>query len=247
MTCLKKFCTGGSDMKVGCSWAQFKGDHIDALEVIFTALKDVSYIRQDDHRVGTTYMIFNNKEDANTLMSTPLVYSDKPIDLYQTVKIEEDITVVNIPNFRDDISAWRRFDNNQYILHGIKVLLRKNNMEIDLPRFLNHENGSRVSEIRMIKIKKNVTKRNATENMQELKFGFNSSKAKLPPVSAVPKPDDSKSEATEYQTSTNPVEGPKKIKDIEASTNYEALKAKTSTINRLRGTVGLIPPPPLAL
>ncbi|OMJ17951.1 hypothetical protein AYI70_g5646, partial [Smittium culicis] len=30
MTCLKKFCTGGSDMKVGCSWAQFKGNHIDA-------------------------------------------------------------------------------------------------------------------------------------------------------------------------------------------------------------------------
>ncbi|OMJ23005.1 hypothetical protein AYI69_g5155, partial [Smittium culicis] len=49
ITCLK-FCTGGSDMKVGCSWAQFKGDHIDALEVVFTALKDVSYIRQDDHR-----------------------------------------------------------------------------------------------------------------------------------------------------------------------------------------------------
>ncbi|OMJ21201.1 hypothetical protein AYI70_g3607, partial [Smittium culicis] len=35
MACLKKFCTGGSDMKVGCSWAQFKGNHIDALEVIF--------------------------------------------------------------------------------------------------------------------------------------------------------------------------------------------------------------------
>ncbi|OMJ15106.1 hypothetical protein AYI69_g8317, partial [Smittium culicis] len=62
MTCLKKFCTGGSEMKVGCSWAQFKGDHIDALEVVFTALKDLSYIRQDDHRAGTTYMIFNNKE-----------------------------------------------------------------------------------------------------------------------------------------------------------------------------------------
>ncbi|OMJ16304.1 hypothetical protein AYI70_g6698, partial [Smittium culicis] len=141
ITCLKKFCTGGSNMKVGCSWAQFKGNHIDALEVIFSALKDVSYIRQDDHRAGTTYMIFNNIKDANNLMSTKLVYNDKPIDLYQTVKIEEDITVVNIPNFRDvgiepmamlilkelgpwceikDISAWRRFDNNQYLPYGIK-------------------------------------------------------------------------------------------------------------------------------
>ncbi|OMJ18828.1 hypothetical protein AYI70_g5114, partial [Smittium culicis] len=147
MTCLKKFCTGGSDMKVGCSWAQFKGNHIDALE--------------DDHRAGTTHMIFNNIKDANNLMSTKLVYNDKPIDLYQTVKIEEDITVVNIPNFRDvgiepmaklilkelgpwceikDISAWRRFDNNQYLSYGIKVLVKKNNIEVDLPSFLDHEN-----------------------------------------------------------------------------------------------------------
>ncbi|OMJ20363.1 hypothetical protein AYI70_g4158 [Smittium culicis] len=146
MNCLKKFCTGGSNMKVGCSWAQFKGNHIDALEVIFSALKDVSYIRQDDHRAGTTYMIFNNIKDANNLMSTKLVYNDKPIDLYQTVKIEEDITVVNIPNFRDvgiksmaklilkelepwceikDISAWRRFENNQYLPYGIKALKSK--------------------------------------------------------------------------------------------------------------------------
>ncbi|OMJ07418.1 hypothetical protein AYI70_g12202 [Smittium culicis] len=82
-------------------------------------------------------------------MSTKLVYNDKPIDLYQTVKIEEDITVVNIPNFRDlgpwceikDISAWRRFDNNQYLPYGIKVLVKKNNMEVDLPSFLDHENA----------------------------------------------------------------------------------------------------------
>ncbi|OMJ11595.1 hypothetical protein AYI69_g9773, partial [Smittium culicis] len=74
-------------------------------------------------------------------MSTPLVYSDKPIYLYQTVKIEEDITVVNIPNFSDvgiepmakfisdelvpwceikDISSWRRFDNNQYLPYRMK-------------------------------------------------------------------------------------------------------------------------------
>ncbi|OMJ13937.1 hypothetical protein AYI69_g8792 [Smittium culicis] len=269
-------------MKVGCSWAQFKGDHIDALEVVFTALKDVSYIRQDDHRAGTTYMIFNNKEDADSLMATLLVYNDKPIDLYQTVKIEEDITVVNIPNFRDvgiepmvkliskelgpwceikDISAWRRFDNNQYILHGIKVLVKKMNMEDDLPSFLDHENGkinifykgckeacSYCKEAghwksECLKIKKNAIKRNATENMQDLKFRFNSSKAELPPVSADPKPDDSKSKATEAQTSKQPVEESKNIKDTEVSTNDEAVKAKPSTINRLRGTIGLKKPP----
>ncbi|OMJ15640.1 hypothetical protein AYI69_g8120 [Smittium culicis] len=170
MTCHKKLCIGGSDMKVRCSRAQFKGDHIDALDVVFTALKDVSYIRPGDHHAGTTYMLFNNKEDAYVIMATLLVYNDKPIDLYQTC----------------------------------------------------------------LKIKKNAIKRNATENMQDLKFRFNSSKAELPPVSADPKPDDSKSEAKGAQPSKQPVEESKNIKDTEVSANDEAVKAKNSTINRLR-------------
>ncbi|OMJ24754.1 hypothetical protein AYI70_g1372 [Smittium culicis] len=255
MTCLKKFCTGGSDMKVGCSWAQFKGNHIDALEVIFSALKDVSYIRQDDHRAGTTYMIFNSIKDASNLMSTKLVYNEKPIDLYQTVKIEEDITVVNIPNFRD-----RRFDNNQYLPYGIKVLVKKNNMDVDLPSFLDHENGkinifyegckeacSYCKEAghwksECHKIKKNQIKKNARENMQKLKFSFNSSNAEAPPVSAAPQTDDSKSVISEAQSSSKSVEKSKIINDTEVSTNDEAATAKTGTINLLRGTVDLKKP-----
>ncbi|OMJ15074.1 hypothetical protein AYI69_g8329 [Smittium culicis] len=130
-------------------------------------------------------------------------------------------------------------------------------MEDDLPSFLNHENGkinifykgckeacSYFKEAgnwksECLKIKKNAIKRNATENMQDLKFRFNSSKAKIPPVSAGTKPDDSKSEAKEAQTSKQPVEESKNIKDTEVSTNDEAVKAKPSTINCLRGTVGL--------
>ncbi|OMJ22108.1 hypothetical protein AYI70_g3078 [Smittium culicis] len=172
-------------------------------------------------------------------MSTKLVYNDKPIDLYQTVKIEEDITVVNIPNFRDvgiepmaklilkelgpwceikDISAWRRFYNNQYLPYGIKVLVKKNNIEIDLPSFLDHENG---------------------ESMHKLKFSFNSSNAEAPLVSAAPQTDDSKSVTIEAQPSTKPVEKSKIINDTEVSTNDEVAAAKPGTINRLRGTVGL--------
>ncbi|OMJ09123.1 hypothetical protein AYI70_g11107 [Smittium culicis] len=272
ITCLKKFYTGGSNMKVGCSWAQFKGNHIDAFE--------------DDHRAGTTYMIFNNIKDANNLMSTKLVYNDKPIDLYQTVKIEEDITVVNIPNFRDvgiepmaklilkelgpwceikDISAWRRFDINQYLPYGIKVLVKKNNIEIDLPSFLDHENGkinifykgckeacSYCKEAghwksKCHKIKKNQIKKNARENMQKLKFSFNCSNAEAPPVSAAPRTDDSKSVTIEAQPSTKPVEKSKIINDTEVSTNDEAETAKPGTINRLSGTVGLKKPPASSL
>ncbi|OMJ09461.1 hypothetical protein AYI69_g10650 [Smittium culicis] len=106
-------------------------------------------------------------------------------------------------------------------------------MEDDLPSFLDHKNGKinifykRCKEAcsyckeaghwksECLKIKKNAIKRNATENMQDLKFRFNSSKAELPPVSADPKPDDSKSEAKEAQTSTQPVEESKNIKDTE--------------------------------
>ncbi|OMJ12996.1 hypothetical protein AYI69_g9180 [Smittium culicis] len=138
-------------------------------------------------------------------------------------------------------------------------------MEDDLPSFLDHENGkinifykgckevcSYCKEAgywksECLKIKKNVIKKNATENMQDLKFRFNRSKAKLPPLSADPKPDDSKSEAKEAQTSTQPVEESKIIKDTEVSTNDEAVKAKSSTINRLRRTIGLKKPPASSL
>ncbi|OMJ25949.1 hypothetical protein AYI70_g538, partial [Smittium culicis] len=34
-------------------------------------------------------------------MSKTLNYEDQKIDLYQTVKIEEDIMTVNIPNFKE--------------------------------------------------------------------------------------------------------------------------------------------------
>ncbi|OMJ13289.1 hypothetical protein AYI70_g8599 [Smittium culicis] len=194
MTCLEKFCTGGSDMKVGCSWAQFKGNYIDAIE---------------------------------------------------TVKIEQDITVVNIPNFRDvgiepmaklilkelgpwceikDISAWRRFDNNQYLPYGIKVLVKKNNMEVDFPSFLDHENEKSY-------------KKNARENMQKLKFSFNSSNAEAPPVSAAPQTDDSKSVIAEAQPSTKPVEKSKIINDTgsdgSGDDNHQPIIKRTakSTIN----------------
>ncbi|OMJ12767.1 hypothetical protein AYI69_g9275, partial [Smittium culicis] len=51
----------------------------------------------------------------------------------------------------------------------------------------------------------------------------------------------------EAQTSKQPVEESKNIKDTEVSTNDEAVKVKPSTINRLRGTVGLKKPPASSL
>ncbi|OMJ15457.1 hypothetical protein AYI70_g7256 [Smittium culicis] len=139
-----------------------------------------------------------------------------------------------------DISAWRRFDNNQYLPYGIKMFVKKNNMEVDLPSFLDYENGkinifykgckeacSYCKEARhwkseCHKIKKNQIKKNAPS-----------------PVLAATKTDDSKSVIAEAQPSTKPVEKSKIINDTEVSTNDEAVTAKTGTINRLRGTLGL--------
>ncbi|OMJ23946.1 hypothetical protein AYI70_g1914 [Smittium culicis] len=138
-------------------------------------------------------------------------------------------------------------------------------MEVDLPSFLDHENGkinifykgckeacSYCKEAghwksECHKIKKNQIKKNARDNMQKLRFSFNSSDAEAPPVSAALRTDDSKSVTIEAQPSTKPVEKSKIINDTEVSTNDEAATAKPSTINRLRGTVGLKKPPASSL
>ncbi|OMJ17597.1 hypothetical protein AYI70_g5879 [Smittium culicis] len=138
-------------------------------------------------------------------------------------------------------------------------------MEVDLPSFLDHENGkinifykgckeacSYCKETghwksECHKIKKNQIKKNARENMQKLKFSFNSSNAEAPPVSAAPQTDDSNYVIAEAQSSTKPVEKSKIINDTEVSTNDEAATAKPGTINRLRGTVGLKKPPASSL
>ncbi|OMJ17658.1 hypothetical protein AYI70_g5834, partial [Smittium culicis] len=117
-------------------------------------------------------------------------------------------------------------------------------MEVDLPSFLDHENGkinifykgckeacSYCKEAghwksECHKIKKNQIKKNTYENMQKLKFSFNGSNAEAPPVSAAPQTDDSNSVIAEAQPSTKPVEKSKIIKDTEVSTNDEAATAK---------------------
>ncbi|OMJ20948.1 hypothetical protein AYI70_g3776 [Smittium culicis] len=95
-------------------------------------------------------------------MSKTLTYDDQKIDLYQTVKIEEDIMTVNIPNFKEisitkmielvtkqlkplgeikDICSLCNKYRNEYIPYGMKVLLRKNTIDTELPLFLDHKDG----------------------------------------------------------------------------------------------------------
>ncbi|OMJ10671.1 hypothetical protein AYI69_g10151, partial [Smittium culicis] len=161
-SCLKRFCVAGSDILIGIDWGQFKGDVPEALDVVFSAIGDSIYTRYDNYRANVTYITLDNLEEATNLMSKTLTYDDQKIDLYQTVKMEEDIMTVNIPNFKEisitkmielvtkqlkqlgeikDISALCNKYRNEYIPYGMKVLFRKNTIETELPLFLDHKYG----------------------------------------------------------------------------------------------------------
>ncbi|OMJ07737.1 hypothetical protein AYI69_g11337 [Smittium culicis] len=100
-SCLKRFCVAGSDQKIGIDWGQFKEDVPEALDVVFSAIGDSIYARYDDYRANVTYITLDNLEEKTNLMSKTLTYDDQKIYLYRTVKIEEDIMTVNIPNFKE--------------------------------------------------------------------------------------------------------------------------------------------------
>ncbi|OMJ11514.1 hypothetical protein AYI70_g9676 [Smittium culicis] len=82
--------------------------------------------------------------------------------MYQTEKLEEDITVVKIPNLRDvhiltlldliketlepiseiiDIRALCRKGLNESLPYGVKILLRKKSADTITPSFLEYEHG----------------------------------------------------------------------------------------------------------
>ncbi|OLY79405.1 hypothetical protein AYI68_g6530, partial [Smittium mucronatum] len=100
--CLKKFCIGGSDRKVGCSWSQFRGNHGNGIEYVSRSISEINHMRKDDHRAKVTYFIFDFDSDSNDFMSKKLVFADRKVDLYQTVRMEQDIVIINIPNCGDD-------------------------------------------------------------------------------------------------------------------------------------------------
>ncbi|OMJ13193.1 hypothetical protein AYI69_g9097 [Smittium culicis] len=159
---LKKFCVGVSDRKIGCSWQQFEGDHEGAFNFIMRSLIGDFYCVQEDLRAQTTYYIFDEDASAKKLLSLALVHNGKRIEFYQTVKFEEDVTIISIPNHRDmgiltmiklikeqllplgtidDVSAWAQKGTNAFIPFGMKVLFRKSTPETEIPSFLVHPEG----------------------------------------------------------------------------------------------------------
>ncbi|OMJ18031.1 hypothetical protein AYI70_g5606 [Smittium culicis] len=100
-SCLKKIGSEGSDLKIGCAWPQFKGNHIDAIVRVEDSINWTYHTRNDYQIAKASYFIFDKIEDATKFITLKLNYGNKQIDLYQTVKPEEDITVINVPNYRD--------------------------------------------------------------------------------------------------------------------------------------------------
>ncbi|OMJ26653.1 hypothetical protein AYI69_g3936 [Smittium culicis] len=89
-SCLKKICSRGSDLKIGCAWPQFRGHHIDAIDRVEDSIIWTYHTRHDDQICKATYFIFDKIKDASKFMSLKLDYGNKQIDLCQTVKPEED-------------------------------------------------------------------------------------------------------------------------------------------------------------
>ncbi|OMJ11260.1 hypothetical protein AYI70_g9842 [Smittium culicis] len=47
-SCLKKICSGGSDLKIGCAWPQFSEHHIDDIDRVEDSINWTYYTRHDD-------------------------------------------------------------------------------------------------------------------------------------------------------------------------------------------------------
>ncbi|OMJ14360.1 hypothetical protein AYI70_g7930 [Smittium culicis] len=161
-TSLKRLCQNGSDRKIDIPWAQFQGDHMNALYKLAHDLDGCIYIRKDDHRARITYLIFSKIEDSLNVMQRTFSHNLKEIEMYQTEKLEEDIIVLYIPNLGDvdiltllnlikdtlepiseiiDISALCRKGLTEFLPYGVKILLKKKNADSIIPSFLDYEYG----------------------------------------------------------------------------------------------------------
>ncbi|OLY78567.1 hypothetical protein AYI68_g7382 [Smittium mucronatum] len=157
---LKKFCALDSDLKVGCAWSQFRGNHAIGLEIVDSSLKGIWHSREDNPRAKTTQFVFNCIKDANYPISKTLVYDGRKIDMYRTVQIEQGVVVINIPNFKSvgalstlklikeqlsstgtiiDISALCKKGCNTIFPYGMKVLFKKIEKPPEHPSFLDHD------------------------------------------------------------------------------------------------------------
>ncbi|OLY82901.1 hypothetical protein AYI68_g2967, partial [Smittium mucronatum] len=93
----------GSDKKLGMSWTQLKEEGRDAFEAaksISKHLPDLYFNMQEDFKARATIFIFHSVSDAQQLMEKYIIYGEKKVEFYQTVRYEENGTIIDIPSYR---------------------------------------------------------------------------------------------------------------------------------------------------
>ncbi|OMJ15078.1 hypothetical protein AYI70_g7499 [Smittium culicis] len=120
--------------------------------------KKIKSIFRYDQKIDMSH----KKDDAQNVMQKTFSHNLKEIEMNQTEKLEEDITVFNIPNLGDvdiltlldliketiepiseiiDISALCRKELTEFLPYGVKILLRKKSVITIIPSFLDYEYG----------------------------------------------------------------------------------------------------------
>ncbi|OMJ26658.1 hypothetical protein AYI69_g3941 [Smittium culicis] len=196
--------------------------------------------------------------------------------------MEEDIMTVNIPNFKDisitkmielvtkqlkplseikDISDLCNKYRNEYIPYGMKVLLRKNAIETELPLFLDHEDGRINIFYRGCKGACGYCKKDGHWKLEcpklkniTSKNKFMSDMAKSPLKFSLPEPTKvdiliPSASITKYDAqkpnnnNTWNHDTPKISGDYKYLTKNESSATNSTTVNRRMGSVGLKKPP----
>ncbi|OMJ12137.1 hypothetical protein AYI69_g9543 [Smittium culicis] len=165
------------------SWIQFKDQGHCAVKAMVTVSKHLVgtyYSIQEDFRNIVTYYIFHKVSDAEKLIKNFICRQGIKIEFYQTVKFEEDITIINIPNFKDvdiitmidiiesqlencgeikDISALARKGTGEFLPYGMKIFFAKKSVDTYLPSFFVHDGGKINLFYRGKKKKFNISKK----------------------------------------------------------------------------------------
>ncbi|PVU96212.1 hypothetical protein BB561_001332 [Smittium simulii] len=100
-----------------------------------------------------TCFMFNKLEEAKNFVKTPTIYNGRPVDFYQTVNYDKDVTIVKIQNFSgvamsDIIASLSKklssigtiTDISCYKPYDMKVLFKKSDPQAEIPNLLEFEN-----------------------------------------------------------------------------------------------------------
>ncbi|PVU85956.1 hypothetical protein BB561_006859, partial [Smittium simulii] len=146
----KAITLSGSDKIIGCSWDQFATDTVAAIDYVTNFVGNTYIVVEQNKITRTTYFNFSNVKDAENFYTVAIVYNDRLVDLYQTVKSEGGTQNITIPSFKKvniinllaiaDVSAFKLRIKNVIHLFGLKFLFKISNEKFEISSFLEIDN-----------------------------------------------------------------------------------------------------------